>query len=149
MYDEEATVFFQDWYHLNGNMRCTGLDTSPFIWIGNAQTFLINGGGVFSPCLGDSTDGLSCADDCSLDNYIKNIEVELGKTYRLRIIAGTELVGVNFSIQGNTMTVVEVEGTIVKPYVVQNIDIMPAQRYSVLVTMDQEPANYWATTVRL
>ena len=52
MYDEEATVFLQDWYHLNGNMRRTGLDTSPFIWIGNAQTFLINGGGVFSPCLG-------------------------------------------------------------------------------------------------
>ena len=99
--------------------------------------------------LGLSTDGLSCADDFSLDNYIKNIEVELGKIYQLRIFAGTELVGVNFSIQGNTMTVVEVEGTVIKPYVVQNLDIMPGQRYSVIVTMDQEPANYWTSTVRL
>ena len=80
MYDGEATVFLQDWYHQNGNMRRTGLDTSPFIWIGNAQSFLINGGGIFSPCQGDSTEGLSCADNCSVENYIKDIEVESGKT---------------------------------------------------------------------
>lgn len=146
MYDAEATVFLQDWYHQDGHMRRTGLDTSPFIWIGNAQSFLINGGGIFSPCLGNNTEGLSCADNCAVDNYIKNIEVETGKTYRLRIIAGTELVGVNFAIQGHNMTVVEVEGTIVEPYEVQNLDIMPAQRYSVLVSATQEPGNYWATT---
>lgn len=146
MYDADATVFLQDYYHLDGHMRRTGLDLNPFIWIGNAQTFLINGGGVYSPCLGDSTEGPSCADDCSADNYIKSLEVEAGKTYRLRIIAGTELVGVNFAIQGHNMTVVEVEGTIVEPYEVENLDIMPAQRYSVLVKADQEPGNYWATT---
>lgn len=146
MYDAEATVFLQDWYHLDGNARRTGIDSSPFIWIGNAQTFLINGGGIFSPCLGDVTDGLSCSDDCSLDNYIKNIEVEAGKTYRLRIIAGTELIGVNFKIQGHNMTVVEVEGTVVEPFEVESLEIMPAQRYSVLITADQEPGNYWATT---
>jgi len=127
-------------------MRRTGLDSNPFIWIGNAQTFLINGGGVYAPCLGDDTDGLSCADNCSLDNYIKSIEVEAGKTYRLRIISGTELIGVNFAIYGHKMTVVEVEGTIVQPYEVENLDIMPAQRYSVLITANQEPGNYWATT---
>lgn len=147
MYDEEAVVFLQDWYHLDGRARRTGLDSNPFIWIGNAQTFLINGGGVFQPCLGgDDADDLSCANDCSVDNYVKTIEVEAGKTYRLRIIAGTELVGVNFAIEGHSMTVVEVEGTIVEPYEVQNLDIMPAQRYSVLITADQDPANYWATT---
>ena len=118
----------------------------PFIWVGDAQSFVINGGGVFEPCLGNSTDGLACADDCSLDNYIKTIEVEADKTYRLRIIGGQELIGVNFAIQGHNLTVVEVEGTIVEPFEVANIDIMPAQRYSVLVTMNQEPANYWATT---
>mmetsp|Transcript_26549 Transcript_26549/g.43549 ORF Transcript_26549/g.43549 Transcript_26549/m.43549 type:complete len:498 (+) Transcript_26549:576-2069(+) len=148
MYDAEATVFLQDWYHHDGHYRRTGLDTSPFIWIGNAQSFLINGGGIYSPCLnrGDATDGLACADNCSIDNFIKSIEVEAGKIYRLRIIAGTELVGVNFAVQGHNMTVVEVEGTIVEPYDVQNLDIMPAQRYSVLVKADQEVGNYWATT---
>jgi len=129
-----------------------GLDTNPFIWIGNAQTFLINGGGVYAPCLGDDTDGLAaqlsaqCADNCSLDNYIKSIEVEAGKTYGLRIISGTELIGVNFAIHGHNMTVVEVEGAIIQPYEVENLDIMPAQRYSVLITANQEPGNYWATT---
>jgi len=146
IYDGEATVFLQDWYHLDGHMRRTGLDSAPFIWIGNAQSFLINGGGIYSPCLGDGVEGLSCADDCSVDNAIKSIDFEAGKTYRLRIIAGTELVGVNFAIQGHNMTVVEVEGTIIEPYVVENLDIMPAQRYSVLVKADREVANYWATT---
>ena len=80
MYDAQATVFLQDWYHLDGHMRRTGLDTNPFIWIGNAQSFLINGGGVFEPCLGDATAGLSCAEDCSVDKSIKSIEFEAGKT---------------------------------------------------------------------
>ena len=119
----------------------------PFIWIGYAQSFLINGGGIFTPCLGNETAGLACAADCSvLKNYIKSINVESGKTYRLRIIGAQELIGVNFAIQGHTMTVVEVEGTLVEPYVVANLDIMPAQRYSVLVTADQDPGNYVATT---
>ena len=109
MYDGESTVFLQDWYHQDGYTRRTGLDTSPFIWIGNANSFLINGGGIFTPCLGDDTEGLSCDDDCSIDNYIKTIEVEAGKTYRLRIIAGTELIGVNFAIHGHNMTVVSKE----------------------------------------
>ncbi|KAL7541771.1 hypothetical protein ACHAWF_007015 [Thalassiosira exigua] len=145
-YDGDVTVFLQDWYHLDGSMRRTGLDSNPLIWIGNAQSFLINGGGIFSPCLGDSTDGLSCASDCSADNYIKTIDVEEGKTYRLRIISGVELIGVSFAIKGHKMTVVEVEGTIVEPYEIESLDIMPAQRYSVLITADQEPGNYWATT---
>lgn len=93
-----------------------------------------------------TAEGLSCADNCSIENYIKNIDVEAGETYRLRIIGGAELIGVNFAIQGHMMTVVEVEGTIVVPYEVENLDIMPGQRYSVLVTADQEPGNYWATT---
>lgn len=87
-----------------------------------------------------------CADDCSSDTYVKTIEVEAGKSYRLRIIAGTELVGVNFAIASHTMTVVEVEGTIVEPFEVDSLDIMPAQRYSVIVRADQDPGNYWATT---
>merc|ERR1719183_2825003 len=145
MYDEDVTVFLQDWYHMDGNYRRTGLDASPFIWIGNPQSFLINGGGVYQPCL-EHTGQSSCADNCSEETYLKTIEVETGKTYRLRIIAGTELIGVNFAIQGHKMTVVEVEGALVEPYEIVNLDVMPAQRYSVLVKADQEAGDYWATT---
>lgn len=145
IYDAEEVIFLADWYHRDGNARRTGLDTVPFIWIGNAQSTLINGGGIYTPCLENK--GLSCAADCSvLKNYIKTTTVEDGKTYRLRIIGAQELIGLNFAIQGHTMTVVEVEGTIVEPYVVSSLDIMPAQRYSVLVTFNQGGGNYWATT---
>ncbi|EJK68654.1 hypothetical protein THAOC_10148 [Thalassiosira oceanica] len=146
MYDDEAVVFLQDWYHAGGQMRRTGLDTNPFIWIGDAQSFLINGGGIYSPCLDAEEGSLNCASDCSASNYIKDILVEEGKTYRLRLISGAELIGFNFAIPGHKMTIVEVEGTIVEPVVVDNLDIVPGARFSVLVKADQAPGNYLATT---
>jgi len=157
-YYAEEILFLQDWYHQDGDTRHAGLNSVPFIWIGYAQSFLINGGGIFAPCLTvgedsiyDSTNPIwkpmACAADCALiENYIKTITVEPGKTYRLRIIGAQELIGVNFAIQNHNMTVVEADGTIVEPFAVENLDIMPGQRYSVLVTFDQEVDTYLATT---
>lgn len=121
------------------------LDMVPFIFIGNAQSSLINGGGIYTPCLENK--GIACAADCSvLNTWIKTINVEAGKKYRLRIVGAQELIGMNFAIKDHTMTVVEVDGTIVVPYSTTNLDIMPAQRYSVIVTFNQPVGNYWATT---
>jgi FtsP/CotA-like multicopper oxidase with cupredoxin domain len=75
--------------------------------------------------------------------------VESSKTYRLRLINSAQLVMMNVVIQGHNMTIVEVEGTIVDPKTVSNIDIAPGQRVSVLITTDQPPGNYMIeTTVR-
>ena len=145
MYDDEAVVFLQDWYHVGGQTRRTGLDSNPFIWIGDAQSFLINGGGIYPPCLNAEEGSLNCASDCTASNYIKDILVEEGKTYRLRLMSGAELIGFNFAIPGHKMTIVEVEGTIVEPVVVDNLDIVPGARFSVLVKADQTPSNYLAT----
>jgi L-ascorbate oxidase len=137
----------QDWYHLDGPALQAGLDSIPFIWLGDAQSFLINGGGLYLPCYENTTSDLSmCASDCTVDNYIKTIDVESGKTYRLRIIGGQILVGVNFAIHGHNMTVVEVDGVLCEPFEVSNLDVFGGQRYSVLVTMDQDPGSYFATT---
>lgn len=46
----------------------------------------------------------------------------------------------------DNMTVVEADGTIIEPFVVENLDIMPGQRYSVLVTFDKDVGTYLATT---
>jgi hypothetical protein len=158
LYYAEEIIFLQDWYHQDGDTRHAGLDSVPFIWIGYAQSFLINGGGIFAPCLMvgegsiyDSTNPVwkptACAADCAvIENYIKTITVEPGRTYRLRIIGAQELIGVNFAIQNHNMTVVEVDGTRVLPITVENLDIMPGQRYSVLITFNQEVGTYLATT---
>lgn len=147
MYDEEEVIFLQDWYHLDGPALRAGLDAIPFIWVGDPQAFVINGGGLYLPCFENTTDNPSvCANDCSIDNYIRTINVESGKTYRLRIIGGQTLIGVNFAISDHNMTVVEVEGTLCEPFEVASLDVMPGQRFSVLVTMDKNPGSYWATT---
>lgn len=47
------------------------------------------------------------------------------------------------------MTLVEIDGTIVNPISLENYDLSPGQRASVLVTADQEGGNFWLeTTVR-
>jgi FtsP/CotA-like multicopper oxidase with cupredoxin domain len=146
LYDEERVVFLQDWYHRTGASSRTGLDSEPFIWIGNAQSFLINGLGRFEGCTGDTPNTNVCAANCTIEDYISSIDVEAGKTYRLRIINAASLITVNFAIAGHTMTVVEADGTIVDPVEVSNLDLTVGQRYSVLLHADQPAASYWATT---
>lgn len=48
-----------------------------------------------------------------------------------------------FSIDNHTLTVVEAEGTSVEPIKVQSVTLAVAQRYSVLVDLDQTPGAYW------
>ena len=82
-----------------------------------------------------------------MENYLSSISVEAGKTYLFRIINAASLVAVNFAIAQHPMTIVEVEGTFVEPLSVPNLDVNVAQRYSVLVTMNQEAStSYWMST---
>jgi L-ascorbate oxidase len=70
------------------------------------------------------------------------ILVEQGKTYRIRLIAATTLYIGYFAIPYHTMTLVEVEGDLIKPIQVDFVELMPGQRYSILVKMDQEINEY-------
>jgi FtsP/CotA-like multicopper oxidase with cupredoxin domain len=55
----------------------------------------------------------------------------------------------NVAIQYHNMTIIEVEGTIVDPKTVSNIDIAPGRGVSVLITTNQPSQNYMMeTTVR-
>jgi L-ascorbate oxidase len=130
-YDEDVSIMLLDWYHSTGEFRRTGVDSEPFKWIGNADALLINGKGGFN--------GTECA--------VETIDVEAGKTYRLRIVNGNGLVAVNFAVAGHNLTVVEVDGTLVEPLLVSTLDISPGQRYSVLLAADQVPALYGISTV--
>ena len=153
-YDEEVILFLQDWYLRTGTQQLAGLFTWPFVWIGNPNSILINGKGVAAEC---QEGGLHfenadfCLEKCAT-NLVDQLDistVEEGKTYRLRIINSAQLVMMNFAITSHNMTIVQVEGTNVKPVVVESLDIAPGQRYDVLVSADQEPGSYWIeTTVR-
>ncbi|WOH03211.1 hypothetical protein DCAR_0522607 [Daucus carota subsp. sativus] len=71
--------------------------------------------------------------------------VDQGKTYRFRISNVGLTTSVNFRIQGHKMILVEVEGTHTLQNTYDSLDIHLGQSYSVLVTADQPPQDYFIT----
>ncbi|KAI3498835.1 hypothetical protein L1887_34621 [Cichorium endivia] len=69
--------------------------------------------------------------------------VDRGKTYRLRISNVGLTTSINFRIQDHKMLVVEVEGTHTRQNTYSSLDIHLGQSYSVLVTADQPPRDYY------
>ena len=74
------------------------------------------------------------------------MEVELGKTYLLRIINSALNDELFFAIAGHSMTVVEVDAVYTKPFTTQAILIAPGQTTNVLVQANQIPSRYFMAT---
>jgi FtsP/CotA-like multicopper oxidase with cupredoxin domain len=162
-------MFLQDWYILTGTQQMIGLESLPFAWVGNPQSFLINGkglapacaeqdGGVWfndtSMCLTDVCANATTNATYMVDGDAYNVTtVELGKTYRFRIINSAQLIMFNYAIANHNLTVVAVEGTyLANPFVVESLDVAPGERYDVLVTANQDPnatgiEYYWIETM--
>ncbi|EPS74059.1 hypothetical protein M569_00695 [Genlisea aurea] len=69
--------------------------------------------------------------------------VQQGKTYRFRISNVGLTTSINFRIQGHTMKLVEVEGSHTVQNTYSSLDVHLGQSYSVLVTADQPPKDYY------
>lgn len=66
-----------------------------------------------------------------------------GQTYRFRISNVGLTTSINFRIQGHTMKLVEVEGSHTIQTTYSSLDIHLGQSYSVLVTANQRPWDYY------
>ncbi|XP_019171870.1 PREDICTED: L-ascorbate oxidase homolog [Ipomoea nil] len=69
--------------------------------------------------------------------------VDPGRTYRFRISNVGIATSINFRIQGHKLKLVEVEGSHTVQSTFTNLDIHLGQSYSVLVTADQQPKDYY------
>ena len=75
-YDEEILIWLQDWYHRSGSSMRTGLDNVPFIWVGDPDSFLINGKGMYTGCIGVNTSVVTqCDANCTESNYLAAVNV--------------------------------------------------------------------------
>ncbi|KAJ3086747.1 hypothetical protein HK102_012568 [Quaeritorhiza haematococci] len=136
-YEREYVVQLSDWYHdvsgvlmeryLNGTLNPDG-DEPVF------QSGLINGRGQF---------------DCSATSLTcKRVTPSVfpvtphSKT-RLRIVNTAGFAAFLFSIDNHKLKVIEVDGTVVTPYIVDALTINVGQRYSVIVEANQPAQNYW------
>lgn len=98
-YDEDKIVFLQDVFTKNDSTIEAGLIANPLAWSGETSMILVNGKG------GGSANGTAC------NASLSAIDVEPGKTYRLRFIGSTALTFASLAIEGhNTLTVIEADG---------------------------------------
>ncbi|CAK5278112.1 unnamed protein product [Mycena citricolor] len=117
--DATTVITLADWYHyLSTN--------APFI--PKPSSTLINGLGRYP---GGPASPLSV------------INVKQGKRYRFRVVAMSCDSSFDFSIDGHTMTIIEVDSINHKPLIVDQITIYAGQRYSVIITANQPVGNYW------
>lgn len=98
-YDEEKIIFLQDVFTKNDSTVEAGLVHSPLIWSGETSMILVNGQG------GGTANGTVC------DASLATIDVEPGKTYRLRFIGSTALTFATLAIEGHdSLSVIEADG---------------------------------------
>lgn len=98
-YDGEKIIFLQDVFIKDPATIEKGLMANPFVWSGEAAMLLVNGKG------GGSFNGTPCSAQLSV------IDVEPGKTYRLRVIGATALSLVSLSIEAHfDLSIIEADG---------------------------------------
>ncbi|KAK9910031.1 hypothetical protein M0R45_034008 [Rubus argutus] len=73
----------------------------------------------------------------------ESFNVTQGKTYRLRISNVGTALSFNFRIQNHQMVLVETEGSYTNHITLDSLDVHVGQSYSVLVTANQNEADYY------
>lgn len=161
-YDDEAVLFIVSWYHALGAEMGVKLNrpfvpvgdpsiTGKFVWVGNPQSVLINGKGVYQDCKApNSTLGTNAS--CIFTNPAPSKEcghseilVEKGKTYLFRIINSGSLLYHTLCFEGHNVTVVAADAMPIQPFSVECIDINIGQRYDIILTANQSEGVYWVT----
>ncbi|KAH9910749.1 laccase hybrid [Epithele typhae] len=120
--DDSTVITLTDWYHTAAALG------SRFPTASDAT--LINGLGRTT-----STEGASA--------NLTVITVTQGKRYRFRLVSLSCDPNYTFSIDGHNMTVIEVDAVNHTPITVDEIQIFAGQRYSFVLTADQDVDNYW------
>jgi iron transport multicopper oxidase len=120
-YDEEIILPFSDWYHDSQTVL-----TKQFLSIYNPS-------------------GAEPIPDSALMNDTQNLKISIqaGKTYMFRMINMGAFAGQHVWFEGHTMRIIEIDGVYTEPAEANMIYITAAQRYSVLVTMNNDTSkNY-------
>ncbi|KAG2751701.1 multicopper oxidase [Suillus brevipes Sb2] len=119
--DASTVITLSDWYHVVAPVLRHIIGTT-------ANSSLINGLGRYAG--GPASD-------------LAVISVEQGKRYRMRLVAMSCDPNFQFSIDGHNLTVIEADGQLTEPLVVDELQILAGQRYSVVLVADKPVDNYW------
>ncbi|KAK9475885.1 Cupredoxin [Lipomyces japonicus] len=128
LYDYDQVILLTDWYH---GMSDSYIDA--YLTPGNENTEpvpdngLINGANYFN-C------SLTPYDTCYQDEANRAMfNVQQNKTYRFRVINTGAFAEIDFSVDDHVLTLIEGDGTLIKPTEIHKLQVSVAQRYSVLL----------------
>ena len=133
----EFVIKLNEWFHQTAYQIVADLadDLYPE-YFPDWTSGLINGNGRY-----DCT--LNTCITCDSYHNLSTFHVNSSQTYRIRIIGSMSGYTLIFSIDEHNMTVIAADGVNIEPFEVQTLTVYVAQRYDILVTMNQPPANYW------
>uniref|UniRef100_A0A5B7BAA4 Putative monocopper oxidase-like protein SKU5 n=1 Tax=Davidia involucrata TaxID=16924 RepID=A0A5B7BAA4_DAVIN len=127
--DGDITIFVSDWYIKSHKELRKDIENG--VNLGAPDGILFNGLGPYRYDVALVPDGIS----------YQTINVEPGKTYRLRVHNVGISTSLNFRIQNHNLLLVETEGSYTVQQNYTNMDIHVGQSYSFLVTMDQNTGS--------
>lgn len=127
--DGDITLFISDWFIKSHKELRKEIETG--VGLGAPDGILINGLGPYHYDNAVVSGGIS----------YQTVNVESGKTYRLRVHNVGVSTSLNFRIQSHNLLLVETEGSYTVQQNYTSLDIHVGQSYSFLVTMDQNASS--------
>ncbi|KAL6581386.1 Serine/threonine protein kinase [Orobanche minor] len=127
--DGDIVIMIGDWYTRNHTALRKDLDGGELL--GMPDGVLINGKGPYRYNTSLVPDGIE----------YETINVDPGKTYRVRVHNVGVSTSLNFRIQSHNLLLVETEGYYTSQQNYTSLDIHVGQSYSFLVTMDQNASS--------
>lgn len=119
--DETTVISIADWYHIVSPILRHIIGVRP-------DSTLING-------LGRYISGPK--------SELAVVNVEYGKRYRLRLAGMSCDPSFKFSIDRHNLTVIETDGHLIGPLLVDSLQSFARQRYSIVLIADKPVNNYW------
>ncbi|PKI34879.1 hypothetical protein CRG98_044725 [Punica granatum] len=126
--EEEFDLLIGDWSYDSYKMIRSSLNDRLIASHMIPDVILMNGKGPYEHPMGKAYESFT---------------VTKGKTYRFRVSNVGSVLSLNFRFENHKMVVVETEGSYTSQITVDSLDIHVGQSYSVLVTADQNEADYY------
>lgn len=121
--DGERVVFLQEFWNQTDQQVVKGLESTPLVWTGEPNGWLINGKGISNYGIVDPSSAA-----------LSVIEVDPGKTYRFRFVAATALSLAQFGFQDhNEFDIIAADGVYTKRQNVSVLQMGSGQRYDALL----------------
>uniref|UniRef100_A0A7N0TMC7 Monocopper oxidase-like protein SKU5 n=1 Tax=Kalanchoe fedtschenkoi TaxID=63787 RepID=A0A7N0TMC7_KALFE len=126
--EAEFDLLIGDWFEKSYKDIRSSLGDPRVAYVDMPNKILMNGKGPYMD---------------SLSRTHESFTVTKGRTYRFRISNVGSQWSFNFQIQNHTMVLVETEGSYTDQITLTSLDVHVGQSYSVLVTADQDAADFY------